>query len=387
MAKNGVIALSAKELDRLRVLHRVKEGALKLKDAAIILNLSRRQISRIWERFRNWGASGLVHRARGIPSNRRKDDALRVDVLRIYEEHYTDFGPTLASEKMKELHGLEVNRETLRRWLIGACLWPGKTRHRKHRKRRRRKEHFGEMVQLDGSDHTWFEDRAKRSCMMVMVDDATGISQGHMCSTETTQDALFILRKWIEKYGVPVSLYTDRKNIYVTNRPPNRKERREGTGALTDFGQVCARLGIQIIPAGSPQAKGRIERKNGVLQDRFVKELRIRSISGIQKTNSILDEFMEGLNRRFGKPPMSEANYHRHLPPKADLDHLLRLERTRCLHKDWTFEYKGVIYQINAKAPFLQPGVKLTLCETLDGKLVVQFRGNEIPFLLIGRKL
>ena len=331
MNQKGGINLSVKEIRRLRVLHRIETGTLKLKEAAAMLGLCTKQMGRIWKRYQSESEFGLAHRSRGMPGNRRKDAALRSRAVELYREKYHDFGPTLAAEKMKERDGLEVNRETLRRWLWGACLWKGKTTHSLHRKRRRRKEHFGEMVQMDGSDHTWFEERGERCCLMVMVDDATGHTEAHFCGSETTRDALLLLLKWIKKHGVPSKLYTDRKNIYVTDRLPTEEEKRQGTGALTEFGQVCARLGIQIIPAGSPQAKGRIERKNGVLQDRLVKELRLMGINGIEDANRGIDSFLEDLNRRFRVAPTHEANYHRELPLGESLEHLFRIEKKRRL--------------------------------------------------------
>jgi len=277
MAKE-TLRMSAKERKRLVVMEQVKGGGLKLVEGADRMGVSYRQAKRIWARFRLAGASGLVHAGRDRVSNRRIDPVFREQVLGLYREYYRDFGPTLACEKMAERDGVVVHRETLRRWLIEACLWSGRRAWRKHRRRRPRRGHFGELVQLDGSEHAWFEDRAPRSCLMVMVDDATGRTEALMAPAETGQAAFAVLRQWIERHGVPAALYTDRKNIYVTDREPTAEEKRLGKGALTDFGRACQRLGIEIVTAHSPQAKGRVERRNGVFQDRLVKELRLRKI-------------------------------------------------------------------------------------------------------------
>lgn len=386
MTGKGEIIMSAKEVNRLRVMYRVKEKTLKLKDAAEILQLSTKQMGRIWKRFQSWGEAGLTHRGRGMPGNRRKKEEFRARVIGLYRDKYSDFGPTLAAEKMATLDRADVNRETLRRWLIYEGLWLGKRAHQQHRKKRPRKEHFGEMIQLDGSDHKWFEDRNERCCLMVMVDDATSRTQVYMSDKETTQSALVLLRKWIEKYGIPSSLYTDRKNIYITDRPPTREERRQGTGPLTDFGRVCMRLGIRIIPAGSPQAKGRIERKNGVLQDRLVKELRLKGIHDITKANEIMDEFIDDLNRRFCLRPEKEANYHRRLPLSPSLDDLLCLEHQRRLQKDWTFEYHGKIYQVEQPLQNLSPGKKLTIWKRIDGTFKAKYENSDVLFRKVGNK-
>ena len=386
MIEKGVISMSVNETERLRTLQRVDAGSLKLKDAAQILNLSYRQTKRIWKNYCTWGCYGLTHKSRGMNGNHYIDNKIRTKVLNIYKEFYWDFGPTLASEKMLEEHGIEVNRETLRLWLIKSCLWPGRDMNKKHRKRRPRKEHFGEMIQFDGSKHNWFEDRGKGTCLMVMIDDATGKSLGYMDDQETTKAAIATLKKWLLKYGVPQSLYTDRKNIYITDREPSEREKREGTGPLTNFGRICARMGIKIIAAHSPQAKGRVERHNRVLQDRFVKELRLHNINTINGANAIIDDFMDKISQRFSLSPLKEANFHRHWAPDQDLDFLLRIERSHVLKNDWTFEDKTIVYQIKSQFKRIQPRSRLTICEMLNGDIKVIYGGVDIPYQKIGHR-
>jgi hypothetical protein len=320
----------------------------------------------------------LIHASRDRISNRRIDPAFHQRVLALYRERYSDFGPTLASEKMAEREGVVVHHETLRRWLIQAHLWSGRTAWRKHRRRREPRRHFGELVQLDGSHHAWFEDRASEACLMVMVDDATGRTEALMAGAETGQAAFEMLRKWIERHGVPAALYTDRKNIYVTDREPTAEEKRQGTGALTDFARACHRLGIEIIPANSPQAKGRVERKNGVFQDRLVKELRLRGIDIISGANAILDGFCEDLNARFAHLPLEEANYHHALPPGLRLADVLCFEQTRRVQNDWTFNLSGRVFQIPAQPQAPPARSRVTIRRRLDGTLICLYQGRAV---------
>ena len=372
--------MSSKERRRWVVLHQVETDAVTLKEASERMGVSYRQAKRIWKRWREEGESGLIHRSRGGLSNRRSDPVLKREALRLYQEHYRDFGPTLAGEKLEEKHGLRVNRETLRRWLLGACLWGGRTKARRHRRRRPRREHFGELVQFDGSHHAWFEDRAAPCCLMVMVDDATGRSAARMASEETTEAAFRTLRRWIERHGVPAALYTDRKNIYVSDREPTVEEKRAGTGALTDFGRACWRLGIEIIAARSPQAKGRVERRNGVLQDRLVKELRLRGIADIDSANAMLEEFTETLDARLALAPAASANHHRALPSHERLEEILCWETPRRVQNDWTVVYEGRRLQIERQEGLPPAGARVVVRRRLDASLAILWGERELRF-------
>jgi hypothetical protein len=270
------IAMSSSERKILVLMNRVEAGELMLKEAAWEMRLSVRQAIRIRKRFRQSGAEGLVHRSRGMPSNRQKPVEFKSRVLAVYEDRYKGFGPTLATEKMREHERIVVQRETLRRWLMGKGLWQCGAKERVHRTQRKRRQCFGEMLQIDGSDHPWFEDRGPRSTLMVLVDDATGRVALHMAAEETTHDALMVLQKWVRKHGVPVSIYADRRTVYFTETFVQEPERRKDPAVFTEFMKVADRLNIGMIPAYSPQAKGRVERMNGTLQDRLVKEFRLR---------------------------------------------------------------------------------------------------------------
>ena len=256
--------MSQKERKRLAVMSRVKEKGMTIREGSEVLGISYRQARRIYRRYLDGGDEGLIHRSRGRPSNRGKLPEMKEAVLSLYHERYWDFGPTLAAEKLLERDGYRVGHETLRRWLLDAGLWERHRKRPKHRQRRERKAHFGELVQIDGSHHDWFEDRGEKGCLMDMVDDATGITLSLISREETTKAAMEVLWAWIEKYGVPRALYTDRKTVYITGREPTSEEQLAGEKPLTQFGRACRKLGIEIVPAGSPQAKGRVEHKHGV---------------------------------------------------------------------------------------------------------------------------
>ncbi len=258
--------MSARELTRVEVLARVKAGALSVKSAAVLLHVSYRQAKRLVRRYRAEGAKGLKHRSAGRPSNHARPTAERERALALVREKYSGavdrrFGPTLAAEHLASEDGVTVHHDTLRRWMWTAGLWSRVRTRAPHRQRRERKAHFGELVQLDGSFHLWYEARAPRGCLMNLVDDATGRTLARLGGEETIWAAADVLRRWIEAYGVPLALYTDWKNVYV--RVPNAEEQVTGTVPLTQFGRMCASLGIQIIAASSPQAKGRVERNHG----------------------------------------------------------------------------------------------------------------------------
>jgi hypothetical protein len=379
--KGGHLVMSEKERDRSRVFSRVRDGLIKLKDASRILRMSYRQAKRVYKRFCMEGDRGLVHRRRGRVSNRRKDPSFRRLVIERYKDRYHGFGPTFASEKLLG-EGLEVDHETLRRWLIAEGLWARRRRRVKHRRWRERKEHFGELVQFDGSFHEWFEGSGKKLCLMVMVDDATGTTFAMLFGDETTQGAMIMLQEWIKRYGIPRALYTDRKNIYITDREPTTEEILRGEKPLTAFGRVCKRLGIEIIPSYSPQARGRIERKNGVFQDRFVKELKLRGIRTLEKANKLLLEaFLGEINARFSLSPSSEFNFHRHVPEGMDLRRVFSIDEVRHVANDWTVRYHNRIFQIKRGGSTLPPAKnKVTVSRWLDGTIHIYYRGEEVPY-------
>ncbi|MBE3043864.1 ISNCY family transposase [Candidatus Bathyarchaeota archaeon] len=359
---------------------RVESGDLKLTDATVLLGISYRQAKRVRSRYKKEGDRGLVHRSRGRRSNRGYTPEAKNQALCLYQEMYAGYGPTLYAEQLQESHGMEIDHETLRRWLLEKGLRQKVRRKPKHRKRRERKEHFGEMVQMDGSHHDWFSGNGRKCCLMVMVDDATGHTMVLMSEEETTEAAMRLLRAWIERHGVPCALYTDRKNVYVTEREPTLEEELSGQEPLSVFGKACKKLGIRIIPAYSPQAKGRVERKNGVFQDRWVKKLALKGITDIETANEELPSFTEKLNSKFCVSPASPEDYHSALPEGIDLDDVLCWEETRTLNNDWTVRYENRWFQILAQSPLPPARGKVTIRKRLDGSLHILYRGRNVAF-------
>lgn len=371
----GLLSMSGKERERLNELSRVGRGELKLVDAARILDLSYRQCQRVWARYKVAGAAGLVHRGRGRPSNRGAPDELRRRVVERYDERYPDFGPTLAAEKLAT-EGLVVDHETLRRWLVAAGKWKRQRKRSSHRTWRERKAHFGELVQMDGSHHRWFEDRGEESCLMDMVDDATGTREAILEKAETTVGAMKLLLRWIEKYGIPKALYVDRKNIFISDRKSRERAKDEGRELVTQFGLVCKKLGIRIITANSPEAKGRIERQHRTYQDRFVKELRLQDISTIEGANRLLEEcFIEDLNRKFTVEPASAVDYHRSAAG-FDLASIFCFEYERSVTADWMVRFENRFFQLERPRKGMVGRGKVLVQRRLDGSLHFQFRGQ-----------
>jgi transposase len=379
---SGDLLMSKKERRRLRVLERVKMDIVSLKDAAALMGVSYRQAIRINDRYRREGAGGLVHRSRGQESNRKADPAIKEAILKRYEERYEGFGPTFAMEKLAA-EGYQVHHETLRRWLMEAGLWQ---RHRKrsaYRQRREPKKRFGEMVQLDGSHHRWFEDRSEQSpCLMSMVDDATKRTFAFLAKGETTEAAMRLLWGWIERYGIPMSLYCDRKNVYITDREPTVKEQLQGKEPMSAFGEACNTLGIEIITAYSPQAKGRVERRHGVFQDRFVKELRLQGISGIARANDVLaGGFLEDLNRRFTVPAIDPQDAHVKIHKRVDLRTIFCFQESRTVSNDWVVQHDNRFFQLlQDKKHDIRPKTEVTVARWLDGSIHILYQRKEVLY-------
>lgn len=374
----GRTGLSVKELNRVEVLGRVKAGSLKVVEAAELMGLSYRQAKRVWKRYRAGGAKELGHRGCGRPSNRGYGRQFRERVLRCYGERYADFGPTLAAEHLSA-EGLSVSAETLRRWLRAGGQ-KGMRQRKPYRQRRERRAHFGELVQMDGSFHNWLEERDERGCLMHMVDDATSTAEGRFYPEETIWAAAGVLRRWIEKYGIPRALYTDWKNVYV--REATEAEKQQGLVPLTQFGRMCDRLGIRIIAANSPQAKGRVERAHGTHQDRLVKKLRLAGIASYDQANGFLEEgYLADHNRRYARPPASAADYHRRRPTARQLDEVFWLEEERVVSADWVVSYKTRLLQLERQSRHYAPArSRVTVRENQRGELAILYRGYKLGY-------
>lgn len=378
------IAMSKRDIRRAQIMAMVGEGKRTLKEAATVLEVSYRQAKRIYARYHSEGAQGLVHRSVGRASHRRIEEATRATSLELYREKYRDFGPTLAAEKLAEHDGVVVSRETLRRWLIAADLWQPKHRSKNYRTRRERRHRFGELVQFDGSHHNWFEQRGEQCCLMNMVDDATGTTLSFLDTRETTAGAFWLLWAWIERYGIPQAVYCDRKNAFVLDREPTVDEQLAGIVPKSPFEVACEKLGIEVIVAHSPQAKGRVERNHGVYQDRFVKELRLAGIDDIATANVFLREhYIDAVNAKFAKAPRDGQDAHVPLMPKQSLANILCFEEVRVVSEDYVVQFQSRLFQLkpHKRKPMPRPGSQATVRKWLDGSIHI-FTKNDTELLV-----
>ncbi len=348
------------------------------------MGLSYRQCRRSYKRFREQGDAGLVHRRRGVASNRGRPASFKRRVLKRYRERYEGFGPTLAAEKLAE-DGFGLDHETLRRWLLADGQWKRRRKRRQHRQRRERKRHFGELVQMDGSHHRWFGATRPQCCLMNMVDDATGNTLSVMAEEETTVAAMGTLWLWIERHGIPKALYTDKKTVFITDRAPTPEEQLANEEPCTAFGKACNKLGIEIVAAHSPQAKGRVERNHAVYQDRFVKELALRRITTIPTSNALLSNgFSDALNKKFALPSASEVDFHRPLPKDIALEDVFCFEEQRTVQNDWTIRSENQHYQILAdNTPLPKPKTKVLVRTRLDGTRHLLYQGKPLHYRAI----
>ena len=378
--REGRLTMNGKERGRKVVLESVRRGESTLLEAAQTMGVSYRQAKRIWARYVREGDAGLVHRGRGRASPRAHPQAFRTAVLAAYEGQLLDLGPTLAAEKLAE-RGLQVNHETLRRWLIEVGLWRRSRKRGPHRTRRERRARFGELLQLDGSDHAWFGAGQRRCMLMSLVDDATGRAMTYLAPGETTEAAMHVLRQWVKRYGVPQALYVDGKSVYITDRAPTMEEQLRGETPLTSFGKACEKLGIRIVRAYSPQAKGRVERKHGVYQQRLVAEIRLRGLASIGAVNALLPAFDDALNAKFAKPAREREDGHRRLPKRLALRDVFCIDTPRSVANDYTVRHDNRHYQIlRLNDPLPRPREKVLVRAHFDGSLELLYRGRPLVF-------
>jgi len=367
------LLMSGKERKRLVVMEQVGKEQMTLVQGAKVMAISYRQAKRVWARYQKKGDAGLVHLRRGRPGPRRKSGSFRSKVLARYRKRYADFGPTLAAEHLRE-EGLVLDHETLRRWLVDQQLWaPGRPR-RQHRAWRERRECFGQMVQLDGSHHDWFEGRRDKAVLMVMVDDATNQTYAQFFEGETTRACYDVFEGWCEAYGLPGSLYVDRDSIYRCERAATVAEQIAGKEPMTQFGRAMEQLAVELIMAHSPQAKGRVERRNGLLQDRLVKEMRLAGINDLEAANRFLRaRFLPALNRKFTVKARSPADTHRAVP--AELTQILSWQEERAVGQDWTVAWQGRWFQIQREHEGLNlAGRKILVRHLRSGAVQLQWR-------------
>jgi transposase len=374
----AVVLMSRAELSRVDTLARVDRGELPVAEAASLLGLSRRQVFRLLARFRSEGPAGLASRRRGRPSNRRLPAAVREAALAVVRERYADFGPTLAAEMLAERHDLRLSRETLRHWMTEASLWvPRSARRGRVHQPRHRRDRPGELVQIDGCEHAWFEDRGPTCTLLVFVDDATSrLMHLRFVPAESAFAYMAATRAYVEAHGKPVAFYSDKHGIFRVNRPDAAR----GDG-MTQFGRALAELAIDIICANSPQAKGRVERAHKTLQDRLVKELRLAGVGTIEAANALLPAFVADYNARFGRPPRDAKDSHRPLAPHDDPDEALTWREERTVTGSLTLHYNKVLFLLEPTE--LARGLarkRVTVLEFPDGRLAIRHRGTDLPY-------
>lgn len=371
------LTMSQKEVDQISIFEKLKNKEIKQAQAGSILHCSIRQVKRKLKAYRQRGPASLVHAARGKPGNRLFAPEFKEQVQVRIAEKYSNFGPTFAAEKLLELDNLKVNKETLRGWMSEAGLWhPQEHRQKEVHVWRERRTRFGDLVQLDGSTHAWFEGRGPRCCLIAFIDDATStVLWAEFCECESTEALLTATTHYFEKEGRPISLYTDRGGVYKVNIS------NEEGGKVTQYERALNELGVKLIHARSPQAKGRIERLFGTLQDRLVKELRLHGISSMEEANTFLREvYVRAHNGRFAVPPRESTNLHRSLNG-FDLPAILCRKETRTLQADWCISYHNRWLQVVPRQQvILAKREEITISHYLDGTLHLSVRGNQLNF-------
>ncbi len=373
-----VIAMSRTEIDRMSILQDLASGMIKVSDASTLMCLGQRQVYRLAKAFARGGPEALVSRRRSRPSNRSYPAALRSEVLGIIQARYPDFGPTFAAEKLAELHGIHLARETLRQWMMSDGLWRDRRARLKpvHQPRYRR-DCVGELIQIDGSDHCWFETPGPRCTLLVYIDDATSrLMHLQFVESESTFDYFAATRAYLDRHGKPVAFYSDKHGVFRVNK----KDTASGDG-MTQFGRALHALNIDIICANSSQAKGRVERANGTLQDRLVKEMRLAGIDTIEAGNAFLPAFMEQYNARFAKSPFDDRDVHRVLTSHDDLDDAFAWKEDRTVSGNLTLQYDQVLFMLEP-TPISRPLARkrVTVVDYPDGRLVIRHNGIDLPY-------
>jgi transposase len=374
------ITMSTKELSRLEVIERLKARSLSQSQAANILGVSIRQVKRLVRSYKAKGAEGLISRKRGAKGNHQLPEEVKEKAVELILRKYSDFGPTLAHEKLVEVEGLRLSVGSVRNLMIRESIWEAKKIKRKriHQLRQRRPSK-GELVQIDGSEHGWFEERGPKCTLLVYIDDATSaLMELRFAKSESVFSYFEATRSYIEKHGRPLAFYSDKHAVLRVNR----KEALSGTG-VTQFGRAVKELDIRLIYANSPQAKGRVERSNRTLQDRLVKELRLRNICTIEEANAFLPTFVEEYNRRFAVKAQNPTNAHRSLLKTQDLDAIFTIKEHRHLSKNLTLQYKNVIYQIiTDRQTYALRGVKVSVSQNQEGEVRIFYKNIELDYCI-----
>jgi len=376
MAGKDIIMATQGELKALYVIRKAIDKVITQKEAAEVIDLSERHIRRKLKRVREEGDKGIIHKSRGEPSNRAKPDKIKNKALMLFKTKYPDFGPTLASEKLFERDKIKVNDETLRLWLIEANISYRKRKKRPHRQWRERKHCYGQMVQMDGSHHAWLEDRGPECVFMGYIDDATGIPFGRFYEYEGTIPAMDGFKRYIKKYGIPLSVYLDKHTTYKSTKKQTIEEQLANEESLSQFERALKELSVEVIHANSPQAKGRVERLFETFQDRLIKELRLEGARTVDGANKVVNRFLAGYAKRFAVKPAKPGNLHRPIPKGMDLDRILCIKTKRVLRNDFTVVHDKKLYQVldNVRTH------KIMVEDHIDGSVVMRHKDTELKF-------
>jgi len=372
--------MGQKELLRGKVLEIVKQSKMTLRAAVVMLGISYRQGIRLYATYCTEGNAGLIHGNYGKHSNNRTDALVLEQAVTAYRSRYCDFGPTFAAEKLAEVEGIHISVSVLRRHLIATGDWQGNRQNKEYRSRRERRACFGEMVQFDGSHHKWFEDRGPSCCLMTMIDDATNTRISRFFEQETIEAIMTVFSCWLRAYGIPEALYCDKKNAFVLSREPSNAELLAGIiEPKSHFGRACEKLGVTVIAAHSPQAKGRVERNHGVDQDRLVKELRLAGISTIAEANRFLEKnYLPKMNRKFSRPPKDKEDAHVPLG-NVNLKDIMCLEYERVVGNDYVVRFEKRLFQIQKTNKSLpRPKDKVLVRIQLDGSLSIMWKETKL---------
>jgi transposase len=379
-----LLTMSKEELSRLEVMEHLQEKRMGQKAAAEILAVSVRQVKRLLRAYRREGAAGLVSKQRGKPSHHQLDSEKVGAAIDLLKGRYADFGPTLAHEKLVELEGMQLSLGSVRKIMLEEGIWKAKkARKVQVHQMRERRACYGELEQMDGTDHDWFEGRSERCTLLVMIDDATGeLGALSFVPEESFFGYCGLLRQYLAGHGRPAGLYTDKHGIFRVNIP------NVGLGDnLTQFGRAMQSLEIPILCANTPQAKGRVERANQTLQDRLVKEMRLRRINDMQQGNAYLPEFIVDFNARFAVQPRNSLDAHRPMLAHHNLDQILAWQETRLITKNLTLQFKNVVYQIQTDRPaYALYRAQVTVCQDDQGEVDILYKGNQLSYTIFRKQ-
>ena len=379
MADKDMITMSRRESKRLHIIHQALDRKITQVVAAEVLGLSDRQLRRLIKRVRAEGDDGICHRSRGRTSNHRIPRKIKARALRLFKHEYADFNLVHATEKLSEIHGIAISDETLRLWLNEASIPYKKRRARKHRQRRERRACFGELVQIDGSHHDWFEGRGPACVFMGYIDDATGTVFGRFYDYEGTMPAMDSMKRYIRQYGIPQSVYLDKHTTYKSWAKPTIEEQLAGQKPMSHFEKSLAVLEVEVIHANSPQAKGRVERLFKTLQDRLIREMRLQRVKSVEEANAFLDVYLPKHNKKFRKQARQKADLHRPALHARELDRIFCIREERTVKNDFTIAYNGKLYQIEQ----MTRARKVTVEERLDGSLHITHQGQDLRYRMI----